>query len=296
VKKILIQLDTDEHPSTFDAIVAHDAGIDVLLSHGGIAPDVVKGLVQSAFFTRGPKDLANMAVWVGGSSVGAGEEVLAEVKKAFFGPFRVSAMLDSNGCNTTAATTVARLAREIDLQGRTCVIVGAGAVGLRAAALLEQEGCDVTVTGIPADRFGDREYRRARGLSVAEDRGLRVLEPKNDEDLAQALDGASLVLAAGPAGVELFPASMWKEAGSVELLADFNAAEPLGIEGTEATDDLKDYDGKRVLGALAIGGPKMKVHKACVRRLFETNEAILDVDGVYEIAKELGAKDLGAEQ
>ena len=42
-----------------------------------------------------------------------------------------------------------------------------------------------------------------------------------------------------------------------------------------------------MLGALAIGGPKMKVHKACVRRLFETNEAILDVDGVYEIAKEL---------
>ena len=27
VKKILIQLDTDEHPSTFDAIVAHDAGV-----------------------------------------------------------------------------------------------------------------------------------------------------------------------------------------------------------------------------------------------------------------------------
>ena len=77
MKKILIQLDTDEHPSTFDAIVAHDADVDVLLRYGGIEPDVVKGLVQSAFFTRGPKDLASMAVWVGGSSVGAGEEVLA---------------------------------------------------------------------------------------------------------------------------------------------------------------------------------------------------------------------------
>jgi hypothetical protein len=31
----------------------------------------------------------------------------------------------------------------------------------------------------------------------------------------------------------------------------------------------------------------MKVHKACVRRLFESNDAILDVDGVYEIAKGL---------
>jgi methylenetetrahydrofolate/methylenetetrahydromethanopterin dehydrogenase (NADP+) len=287
VKKILIQLDTDEHPSTFDAIVAHDADVDVLLSYGGIEPDVVKGLVQSAFFTRGPKDLANMAVWVGGSSVGAGEEVLAAVEESFFGPFRVSAMLDSNGCNTTAATTVARLAAEIDLKGRRVVIVGAGAVGLRAAKLLTDEGCEVTVSGIPASRFGDKPYRRARGLDVAAKRDMKTVEPEDDEALAKILDGASVVLAAGPAGVELLPESVWKQIDSIEVLADFNAAEPLGIEGTDAQDELKDYDGKRVLGALAIGGPKMKVHKTCVRRLFETNEAILDVDGVYEIAKEL---------
>jgi hypothetical protein len=286
VKKILIQLDTDEHPSTFDAIVAHDADVDVLLRYGGIEPDVVKGLVQSAFFTRGPKDLANMAVWVGGSSVGAGEKVLAAVQEAFFGPFQVSAMLDSNGCNTTAATTVARLAAEIDLNGRRVVIVGAGAVGLRAAKLLTDEGCEVTVSGIPASRFGDKPYRRARGLDVAEERDMKTVEPEDDEALAKVLDGASLVLAAGPAGVELLPESVWRELDSIEVLADFNAAEPLGIEGTGAQDELEDYDGKRVLGALAIGGPKMKVHKACVRRLFESNDAILDVDGVYEIAKE----------
>jgi hypothetical protein len=287
VKKILIQLDTDEHPSTFDAIVAHDAGVDELLRYGGIEPDAVRGLVQSAFFTRGPKDLATLAVWVGGSDVGAGEEVLAKVEEAFFGPFRVSAMLDSNGCNTTAATTVARLARELHLKGRRVVIVGAGAVGLRAAALLIAEGGEVTVSGIPASRFGDKADRRARGLTVAEERGMDVVEPGDDEALAKALDGASIVLAAGPAGLEVLPAAVWRNIDSIEVLADFNAAEPLGIEGTEAQDDLAERDGKRVLGALAIGGPKMKVHKACVRRLFESNDAILDVDGVYEIAKGL---------
>jgi methylenetetrahydrofolate/methylenetetrahydromethanopterin dehydrogenase (NADP+) len=287
MKKILIQLDTDAHPSTFDAIVAHDAGVDELLRYGGIEPGAVRGLVQSAFFTRGPEHLSTLAVWVGGSSVGAGEEVLGEVEKAFFGPFRVSAMLDSNGCNTTAATTVARLAREIDLKGRRVVVVGAGAVGLRAAKLLLDEGCDVTVSGIPPTRFGDKGYRRARGLDVAQERGMDIAEPADDEQLEQVLDGASLVLAAGPAGVELLPEAVWRKLASIEVLADFNAAEPLGIEGTGAQDDLKDYDGKRALGALAIGGPKMKVHKACVRRLFESNDAVLDVDGVYEIAKEL---------
>jgi methylenetetrahydrofolate/methylenetetrahydromethanopterin dehydrogenase (NADP+) len=285
VKKILIQLDTDEHPSTFDSIVAHDADVDVLLRYGGVEPDAVRGLVQSAFFTRAPGD-SNLAVWVGGSSVGAGEEVLAEVEKAFFGPFRVSVMLDSNGCNTTAATTVARLAKEIDLDGRRVVIVGAGAVGLRAAKILIDERCDVTVSGIPASHFGDKPYRRARGLSVAEERDIRIAEPEDDEALKELLDGATLVLAAGPAGIELLPESVWKQVDSIEVLADFNAAEPLGIEGTEAQDDFEERDGKRVLGALAIGGPKMKVHKTCVQRLFEANDAILDVDGVYEIAKE----------
>ena len=288
MKKILIQLDTDEHPSTFDAIVAHDAGVDDLLRYGGIEPDAVRGLVQSAFFTRPPGD-PNLAVWVGGSSVGAGEEVLGQVQEAFFGPFRVSVMLDSNGCNTTACTTVARLAREIDLAGRRVVIVGAGAVGLRAAKILIDEGCDVTISGIPASRFGDKPYRRARGLTTAEERGMQIAEPNDDEELKNLLDGASLVLAAGPAGVEVLPESMWREVDSLEVLADFNAAEPLGIEGTGAQDEFEDYDGKKVLGALAIGGPKMKVHQACIQRLFETNEAVLDVDGVYEIAKEIVA-------
>ena len=294
MKKILIQLDTDEHPSTFDAMVAYDADVDALLRYGGVEPDAVRGLVQSAFFTRPPGD-ANLAVWVGGSQVSAGEEVLEQVKKAFFGPFRVSVMLDSNGCNTTACTTVARLATEIDLDGRRVLIVGAGAVGLRAAKLLIDEGCDVTVSGIPKDRFEGKEYRRARGLATAKERGIRIAEPEDDDALKKLLEGASIVLAAGPAGIELLPEDVWRGVDSIEVLADFNAAEPLGIAGTDAQDDMKDYDGKKVLGALAIGGPKRKVHKTCVRRLFETNEAILDVDGVYEIAKELGAKELGAE-
>ena len=293
MKKILIQLDTDEHPSTFDSMVAHDADVDALLRYGGIEPDAVRGLVQSAYFTRPPGD-SNLAIWVGGSSVGAGEQVLEQVKESFFGPFRVSVMLDSNGCNTTACTTVARLASEMDLKGRRVIIVGAGAVGLRAAKLLIDEGCDVTVSGIPKDRFEGKEYRRARGLSTAEERDIRIAEPEDDEALKELIDGASLVLAAGPAGIELLPEKVWREIDSIEVLADFNAAEPLGLEGTDAQDDMKDYDGKKVLGALAIGGPKLKVHKTCLRRLFETNEAELDVDGVYEIAKELGAKDLGA--
>jgi methylenetetrahydrofolate/methylenetetrahydromethanopterin dehydrogenase (NADP+) len=288
VKKVLLQLDTDEHPSPFDAIVAHDADVDVLLSHERVKPEEVRGLVQDAFFTRGVDDLDTMAVWVGGRHVATGEEVFAEVQKAFFGPFRVSVMLDSNGCNTTAATTIARIAKARSLSGNRAVVLGLGAVGLRSATLLQQEGCEVTVASLPPDLFDDdRPYRRPRGLTVAEKLGLDIREPKDRSELEATLDGAQIVLAAGPAGVEVLRRDAWAAAESVELLADYNAAEPLGIEGTKATDDLADYDGKLVLGALAIGGPKMKVHKTCIRRLFESNDQVLDTDAVYAIAKEL---------
>ncbi len=288
MKKVLLQLDTDEHPSPFDAIVAYDADVDVLLSHGNVKPEDARALVQDAFFTRGPDDLMNTAVWVGGKDVAAGEAVFAQVQKAYFGPFRVSVMLDSNGCNTTAATTIARIAKARSLDGNRAVVLGLGAVGLRSATLLAQEGCEVTVASLPADLFGDdRPYHRPRGLSVAEALGLDIREPNDRSELEATLDGAQIVLAAGPAGVEVLRRDAWAPADSVELLADYNAAEPLGIEGTKATDDLADHDGKLVLGALAIGGPKMKVHKACVRRLFESNDQVLDTDAVYAVAKEL---------
>jgi hypothetical protein len=287
VKKVLIQLDTDQHPSPFDAIVAQDAGVDVLLSHGGVTPEAVRGLVQGAFFTRAPDDLSSMAVWVGGSDAAMGEEVLDEVQAAYFGPFRVSAMLDSNGCNTTAATAIARIAKDRDLSGRRAVIVGVGPVGLRSATLLTQEGCDVLATTIPADVLGTDSYHRPRGLAVAERLGIDTLEPADREEMEAALEGANIVLAAGPAGVQLLRKEVWSASPTIELLADYNAAEPLGIEDVEAMDDLVEREGKLVLGALAVGGPKMKTHKACLRRLFERNDLVLNADGVYAVAREI---------
>ena len=286
MKKVLLQLDTDEHPSPFDAIVAHDAGVDVLLSHGNVKAESARALAQDAFFTRGPDDLRNTAVWVGGKNVAAGEEIFDEVQKAFFGPFRVSVMIDSNGCNTTAATTIARIVKERDVSGDRAVVIGLGAVGLRSATLLKGEGCEVVASALSPDLF-EGAHRKPRGLAVAQELGLDVREPADRGELEALLDGTQLVFAAGPAGVQVLRRDFWTQHPTIELLADYNAAEPLGIEDTKATDDMADYDGKLVLGALAIGGPKMKVHKACVRRLFESNDQVLDTDAVYAIAKEL---------
>ncbi len=286
MKKILIQLDTDQHPSVFDAIVAHDAGVDALLSHGGVEPDDVQDLVQGAMFTRGPDDLKSTAVWIGGSNANDGEKLLEQVEKTFFGPFKVSAMLDSDGCNTTAATAVALLAKEVDLSGKRAVVIGVGPVGIRSAVLLRQEGADVLCVTIPADVLGTDSYRRPRGLAAAERLELEAIEPSDREEMEAALEGTNIVLASGPAGVQLLREEVLTDSPTIELLVDYNAAEPLGIEGIEATDALEERHGKKVLGALGVGGPKMKVHKACIRRLFESSDVILNADGVYAVARE----------
>ena len=149
MRRLLLQLDGDRLPSAFDRIVAYDAGADDVLSYGAVAEADVQGLVHGAIFTRGPKDLKNTALFVGGSSMPVAELLLEAVRKAFFGPFRVSVMLDANGSNTTAAAAVVKLVRAAggDVRGwRAAVLAGTGPVGTRAAGLLVRLGAEVKIT------------------------------------------------------------------------------------------------------------------------------------------------------
>src|SRR4051812_40469081 len=76
-RTILIQFDSDAHPSVFDRVVAVDSGVDELFSYGGVGIEQVQGLVHGAIFTRGPKDLKRTAIFIGGSDVAVGEKMLA---------------------------------------------------------------------------------------------------------------------------------------------------------------------------------------------------------------------------
>jgi hypothetical protein len=303
MKRILIQLDSDKCASTFDCIVAYDAGADIVQSYGGVTPADVRGLILSAFFTRGIPDLKDLAVWIGGSDVEVGEQLLAEARRTFFGPFKISLMLDSNGCNTTASTAVAKLARQTDLRGKDMLVIGPGPVGLRAAVLLAGEGCRVRLTSIPLHLLGARfnaelarrtleSGRKAAGIfhsspAAAAGGSLQVEDVADTGALDRLLDQAEIVVAAGPAGLRMVPRDSWLTRPRIKWLLDFNLTEPLGIEGIKPDDDFAEHGGKYALGALAIGNPKMKVHKACIARLFERNDLVLDTEGVYSIAKQL---------
>jgi len=282
MKKILIQLDTDPHPSPFDAIAAYDSGVDIVLGFGEVTTDNLEGVVQGAIFPRGPDGLANTAFWVGGSKVRDGEAVFDAARKLFFGPFEPSIMLDSDGSNTTAAAAVARVRGAVALKDSKAAVIGVGPVGLRTAELLRREGAEVTLFTFPPDVM-EGGYRRASGIDVAQEAGFEVVEPSSGDELDGALAGHAVVFAAGPAGTQILRRSGWAQEG-VRVVVDYSAAEPVGVEGVDRGDDLDEEDGVKKLGALAVGGPKMKLQKRCVERMYEEKGTVMDLDGVYEVA------------
>lgn len=282
MKKLLLQLDPDHQPSVFDRIVAYDAGADEVLSYGGVTPTEVVPLVHGAIFTRGPADLRHTAVWVGGTDVGSAEALFAAVQDAFFGPFRVSAMMDANGCNTTAAAAVARLAGVVTLSGARAVILGGtGPVGIRAAALLAREGAAVVLCSRSLERARVACERLKATFAV----DVTPCQAWDEAGVTRPLDDADICLTAGAAGVTFVPRSVWAKHPRLKALADVNAVPPLGIEGIEAADKGTEREGKRVFGALGIGSLKMKVHRACLAQLFERNDAVVDLDTIYRVAR-----------
>lgn len=280
--KILIQLDADEQPSVFDAVVALDAGADELLRHGGVHTEQVRDLIYGAIFTRGPKDLHRTAVFIGGSDMAAAERLFQEATRQLLPQYglRVSVLLDPGGANTTAAATVIAAASHLELRDLPALVLGAtGPVGQRVARLLAGQGAFV--------RVGSRDEARATRVCDA----IRARLPQANVEpvgtasgLRTAIKECALVVAAGAAGTLLLPRSVRVGCPHLKVVIDLNAVPPAGVEGVEATDQATVRDGAFCYGALSIGAVKMKIHKAAVRRLFESNDQILDAEEIYALA------------
>jgi hypothetical protein len=284
MKKLLIQIDSAPHPSVFDRVVAFDAGADEVMSYGGVTEADVRDLVHGAIFTRGPKDLHNTAIFIGGTDMTAGERLLKAIGKTFFGPMRVSVMLDSNGSNTTAVAAVARMATAVgDLRGRRAVVTaGTGPVGMRAGGLLAKAGAQVTLTS-----RREAEPAFLAGLSQRFGGDVRAVVLRDAAQASASLEGAEVLISAGPPGVCLIPKAAWAGRAGLRAVADLNAVPPLGVEGVEVQDSAAEREGAIVYGALGVGSLKMKIHKACIAKLFERNDLVLDAETIADVAREL---------
>ncbi|MEE8321338.1 MAG: NADP-dependent methylenetetrahydromethanopterin/methylenetetrahydrofolate dehydrogenase [Gammaproteobacteria bacterium] len=282
MKKLLFQLDTDAHPAVFDTVVGYDGGADHVIGHGNVTPDNVASLVEGAIFTRAPKEKKYTALFVGGSDMEAGENLFKAVQKNFFAGFRVSVMLDSNGSNTTAAAGVAKLLNSGTVAGKKAVVLaGTGPVGQRAAVMLAREGAEVALTSrkIARSEKACNDMKNSFGVE------LEPLEAVDHDTLGKAIEGAQIVFAAGAAGIELLEPQHWQDNSTIEMMADANATPPIGIGGTDTMDRGEVRNGKIIWGALGFGNLKLALHRACIAKLFESNDQLLDAEEIFALAK-----------
>ncbi len=282
--KILIQIDSDPQPSCFDRIVALDSGADQVLAYGGVTLEQVQNLVHGAIFTRGGQDLMRTAIFVGGSDMGRGEQLMNEALRHMLPQMglRVSIMLDGNGANTTAAAAVCVARRHLEQPDtRALVLGGTGPVGVRVARLLAGHGADV--------RIGSRHLPRAEqvcaNLRVRIPTGrLQAVATGSPAELTAALADRNLVISAGAAGVLLLPRVVQQASPQLKVAIDLNAVPPFGIELCEAMDRGTPRDGAICYGAYAVGSLKMKIHRAAIALLFASNKSVLDAEALYDLA------------
>ena len=247
----------------------------------------VRDLIHGCIFTRAPKDLKNTAVWIGGNNMSAGEQLLAIAQDSLFAPFTVSIMLDSNGSNTTAVAAVVKIEQAVgDVRGlKVVILAGTGPVGQRAAGLLALGGAKVTITSRKPEQ-GDRARRSIQERFQVE---VDITGMPDASRCAEILQGADILLNSGPAGVLMAPKTAWGNCKTLKVAVDLNAVPPLGIEGVELNDAGVVRDGVKVFGAFGVGNFKTKLHKACVGRLFERNDLVLDAEAIADVARQLVA-------
>ena len=282
---LLIQLDPDPHASVFDAVVAADSGVDHLLQYHGVQSEQVQSLVHGAIFTRGPADLHQTAIFVGGTDVTAGEAILDAVTASFFGPMRVSVLMDSNGANTTAAAAVLAAGEHLALRdARAVVLAATGPVGSRVVRLLARQGSQVTVAS----------RQLARAQEVCDDVAQRVegaqlspLATSVEGAVEESLEQADLLIAAGAAGIQLVELDAWSRQSRLRVAIDLNAVPPAGIEGIDATARNVMLNQVACYGAIGVGNTKMKIHKAALQSLFQANDRVLNAEEVYAIGQNI---------
>ena len=283
MRNLLLQLDSSRLPSVFDQVVGFDGGADQIMSYGGVTPEDVRDLIHGCIFTRGPKDLKNTAVWIGGNNMSQGEQLLAMAVDAMFAPLTVSVMLDSNGSNTTAVAAVVKIEEALGhMKGRKVVVLaGTGPVGQRAAGLLARDGANVTITS----RKPEQGEKARQFISARFNVQVEATTMADPSKAAEVLDGVEVLLNSGPAGVQMVSRAAWTAQKSLKVAVDLNAVSPLGIEGVDVNDAGAKRDGVLCFGAFGVGNFKTKLHKRCVGRLFESNNLVLDAEAIAEIAR-----------
>jgi saccharopine dehydrogenase-like NADP-dependent oxidoreductase len=164
------------------------------------------------------------------------------------------------------------------------VLAATGSVGRRVARLLARERANV--------RVASRQLAKAQQVcddlrKLIPDAQLEAHGTSDEASLRKSIDNAAVIIAAGAPGVELLPETIRRECKQLKVAIDLNAVPPTGIAGIQPHDKAAHHDGQICYGAIGVGGFKMKLHKAAIRRLFESNDVVLDAEQIHELGRQL---------
>jgi methylene-tetrahydromethanopterin dehydrogenase len=297
---LLFYLDSDEKASPFDICMAYDAGYTAVIPYGNVSPDDARKLVQDALFSRGPKAVKRTCFFIGGKDSEEAEEVLEAIKGAMFAPFKSTIIVDPGGAYTTAAAMVAKVEHALtahklgDLKGKTCAVLGTGAVGRIAAVLLAKLGCGVMIASLSPKRTDGKEYAESVARLLAKGHGVKVqgvFAPTKSERL-EILKKADVVLCAGGRGIRVIDKELFKDLRLAKVLVDINAVPPFGVEGMELKDDMREIaPGIFAIGALTVGDLKHKLEKEILREARADGEEVYNYNPALLLARKLLEKE-----
>jgi methylene-tetrahydromethanopterin dehydrogenase len=293
---ILFFLDTDERASPFDICMAYDAGYNAVIPYDNVTVEDAEKLVQDAIFSRGPKAVKHTCFFIGGRNAEKAEEILEIVRKTMFPPFKTNIIIDPGGAYTTAAAMVAKVEDALlyhklgDLRGKTCAVLGTGAVGKIAAVLLAKLGCNVIIASLNPKRVNGKEYAQKTARLLADRYGVNVLgvfAPTPTEKL-EILKKADVVFCAATRGACIIKKELLTELKLMKVLVDTNAISPLGVEGLELKDDMREIAlGIFGIGALTIGYLKHELEKEILAEARGNGEEIYSYNQALQLARKL---------
>lgn len=282
--------------SPFDVNMAADAGFQIIVPYTDVTLDQVGPLTQDTIFSRGPNGVKRTGIFIGGREIGMAADMLDIARGAMVPPFEVSVFSDPSGAFTTAAAMVACVERQLrdkhgtDLAGKNVLVLGGtGPVGAAAAVLSSGAGANVQIS---SHTSANRARMTSEVVNARYGASTKPVEAGTDEQKADLLSQAHVVLATAKAGVRVLSAAQLDGAKNLLVVADVNAVPPAGIEGLGVMDDggaIKAASGKAVgVGALAIGNVKYQVQRGLFEAMLETDKPIyLDFRDAFAAARSL---------
>jgi len=298
---LLFYLDTDPKASPFDICMAYDAGYNAVIPYENVTAEDSKTIALDALLSRGPKGAKNTIFMIGGKNAEKAEKVLEAIKNAMFPPFKGNIIIDPAGAYTTAAAMVAKaenslLANKLgELKDKTCAIMGTGAVGQIAAVLLAKLGCNVTIASLNPKRTDGKEHIEGIAKLLAKEHGVQVqgVFAPTAASKGEIIEKADVIMCAGIRGVQIIDKEMLKDVKHMKVLVDINAVPPLGIEGIELKDDMREMmPGIFTIGALAVGELKHKLEKEILSEARTPAKGVFNFTVALPLARKLLEKDL----